>query len=90
MKRIFLLVGFIFIVVICVTPAAAQSDSRPTYEIYAIRYAEIPDFPVAGLVKGADPARKDKNGMTALMRADFKGHAEAADLLRDIERQDSH
>ena len=28
------------------------------YEVYAIRYAVIPDFPVAGLVKGADAARK--------------------------------
>lgn len=38
--------------------APAQSDARPTYEIYAIRYASIPDFPVAGLVKGADSSRK--------------------------------
>src|SRR5690349_21162082 len=30
----------------------------PRYEIYAIRYATIGDFPVAGLVPGADPARK--------------------------------
>src|SRR4051812_9763215 len=30
----------------------------PKYEIYAVRYATIPQFPVAGLVKGADPARK--------------------------------
>jgi glyoxylase-like metal-dependent hydrolase (beta-lactamase superfamily II) len=36
----------------------AQTDAKSTYEIYAIRYAELPDFPVAGLVKGADPARK--------------------------------
>jgi len=35
------------------TPAAT-----PKYEIYAIRYATIGDFPVAGLVPGADPARK--------------------------------
>jgi len=38
--------------------AFSQSNSKPTYEVYAIRYAVIPDFPVAGLVKGADPARK--------------------------------
>ena len=43
---------------------AAQSDARPTYEIFAIRYASIPDFPVAGLVKGADPARKLEIAMT--------------------------
>jgi glyoxylase-like metal-dependent hydrolase (beta-lactamase superfamily II) len=35
-----------------------QSEKKPEYEVYAIRYATIPDFPVAGLVKGADPARK--------------------------------
>src|SRR5215472_10085170 len=38
--------------------ALAQNEPKPQYEIYAIRYATIPDFPVAGLVKGADPARK--------------------------------
>lgn len=46
------------------TPALAQSDAKPTYEVYAIRYAGIPDFPVAGLVKGADPARKFEIAMT--------------------------
>jgi glyoxylase-like metal-dependent hydrolase (beta-lactamase superfamily II) len=35
------------------TPAAT-----PKYEVYAIRYATISDFPVAGLVPGADPSRK--------------------------------
>jgi glyoxylase-like metal-dependent hydrolase (beta-lactamase superfamily II) len=28
------------------------------YEVYAIRYATLPDFPVAGLVEGADRSRK--------------------------------
>jgi glyoxylase-like metal-dependent hydrolase (beta-lactamase superfamily II) len=37
-------------------PALAQS--KPEYEVYAIRYAAIPDFPVASLVAGADRARK--------------------------------
>ena len=36
--------------------AVAQSKSE--YEVYAIRYAVIPDFPVASLVAGADRARK--------------------------------
>lgn len=30
----------------------------PTYEVYAIRYATIPQFPVAALIKGADTSRK--------------------------------
>ena len=41
-----------------VSNAFSQSNGKPTYEVYAIRYAVIPDFPVAALVKGADPARK--------------------------------
>ena len=36
----------------------AGAQSKPAYEIYAIRYATISDFPVAELVKGADPSRK--------------------------------
>ena len=38
------------------TPLAAQP--KPQYEIYAIRYATLADFPVSGLVAGADPSRK--------------------------------
>jgi len=33
-------------------------QSKPHYEIYAIRYATLPDFPVSELVADADPARK--------------------------------
>src|SRR5690242_9240317 len=36
----------------------SQPPTKPVYEVYAIRYASLPDFPVAALVKGADPARK--------------------------------
>ncbi len=35
-----------------------QADPHPVYEVYAVRYAALPDFPVAGLVKGADRSRK--------------------------------
>jgi glyoxylase-like metal-dependent hydrolase (beta-lactamase superfamily II) len=38
--------------------ACAASAAPPEYEVLAIRYATIPDFPVTALVKGADPARK--------------------------------
>ncbi len=37
-------------------PAIAQT--KPQYEVYAIRYATIPDFAVNGLVAGAEPGRK--------------------------------
>jgi glyoxylase-like metal-dependent hydrolase (beta-lactamase superfamily II) len=36
----------------------ATAQSKPQYEIYAIRYATLPGFDVADLVAGADPARK--------------------------------
>jgi glyoxylase-like metal-dependent hydrolase (beta-lactamase superfamily II) len=36
----------------------AHGESKPVYEVYALRYATLPNFPVAELVAGADPARK--------------------------------
>ncbi len=40
------------------TALTAVAQSKPDYEIYAIRYATIPGFPVAELVAGAEPERK--------------------------------
>jgi glyoxylase-like metal-dependent hydrolase (beta-lactamase superfamily II) len=37
---------------------SAVAQSKPNYEIDAIRYATIPDFPVSELVAGAEPERK--------------------------------
>jgi glyoxylase-like metal-dependent hydrolase (beta-lactamase superfamily II) len=37
---------------------SAAAQSKPKYEIYAIRYATIKNFAVSGLVMGADSARK--------------------------------
>jgi glyoxylase-like metal-dependent hydrolase (beta-lactamase superfamily II) len=37
--------------------ACAQNVPQPRYEVYALRYATIPNFPVSGLVAGADPSR---------------------------------
>jgi len=39
-------------------PASVTSAQTPQYDVYAIRYATIPGFPVAGLIKGADESRK--------------------------------
>jgi glyoxylase-like metal-dependent hydrolase (beta-lactamase superfamily II) len=51
----------------------AISQSKPAYEVYAIRYATMPDFPAAELVSGADRARKlDIAMMIWLVRGD--GH----------------
>src|SRR4030081_2627918 len=38
-------------------PAQVQA-SKPVYEIQAIQYAKLKDFPVSGLVAGADRMRK--------------------------------
>lgn len=47
------------------------AQPKPQYEIYAIRYATIPGFPVSELVTGADPARKlDIAMMIWLVRGD--------------------
>jgi glyoxylase-like metal-dependent hydrolase (beta-lactamase superfamily II) len=46
------------LVIVAVSIPPARGQSKPKYEIYAIRYATLPDFPVAELVAGADPARK--------------------------------
>jgi glyoxylase-like metal-dependent hydrolase (beta-lactamase superfamily II) len=49
-----------------VTARAAPPDTaaKPVYEVYAIRYATIADFPVSALVAGAEPSRKLDIAMT--------------------------
>lgn len=37
---------------------AALAAQAPSYDVYAVRYAVIPSFPVAGLIAGADTARR--------------------------------
>lgn len=39
-------------------PAQLVAQPKPQYEIYAIRYATLADFPVSSLVAGADRSRK--------------------------------
>jgi glyoxylase-like metal-dependent hydrolase (beta-lactamase superfamily II) len=52
---------------------ALMAQPKPQYEVYAIRYATIPDFAVSGLVAGADPARKmDIAMMVWLLRGNGK------------------
>ena len=38
--------------------AEARAADPPAYEVYAVRYATLPDFPVAALVQGAERGRK--------------------------------
>jgi glyoxylase-like metal-dependent hydrolase (beta-lactamase superfamily II) len=48
-----------------VTPSPARPTSvLPVYEVFAIRYASIPDFPVNALIADADPQRKLSIAMT--------------------------
>jgi len=37
---------------------ALQAQPQPQYEIYAIRYATVPNFGVSSLIEGADRSRK--------------------------------
>lgn len=39
-------------------PPEARAQGAPAYEVYAVRYATIPSFPVRGLIAGADTARR--------------------------------
>ena len=47
----------LLLAILLLFPALPQKQ-KPTYEIYAVSYAVIPDFSVAGLVAGADRSRK--------------------------------
>jgi glyoxylase-like metal-dependent hydrolase (beta-lactamase superfamily II) len=47
------------------TPAPSlPTADAPVYEVFAIRYASIPDFPVNALIADADPQRKFSIAMT--------------------------
>jgi len=64
---------FVFALLLFSIPAFAQ-----TYDVFAIRYATIPDFPVSGLIQGADAARKmDIAMMVWLVRGN--GHTVVVD-----------
>src|SRR5882724_174179 len=43
---------------------SSPTAAAPVYEVFAIRYASIPDFPVNALIAGADPQRKLSIAMT--------------------------
>jgi len=65
-----------------ITPLWAQP--KPQYEVYAIRYATIPDFSVAGLVAGADRSRKmDIAMMVWLVRGEGRNILVDSGFYRD-------
>lgn len=45
-------------ILVALAGSLALRSPGPTYQVYAIRYATIPRFPVAALIKGADTSRK--------------------------------
>jgi glyoxylase-like metal-dependent hydrolase (beta-lactamase superfamily II) len=55
------------------TLAAAQTPVKPQYEVYAIRYATLPNFQVSGLVAGADRSRRMDIAMTVWL-VEGNGH----------------
>lgn len=59
MKRVCLLS-----IAVLVLLSSIVAQTKPSYEVYAIRYASLPDFPVSDLVSGADRARKLDLAMT--------------------------
>jgi glyoxylase-like metal-dependent hydrolase (beta-lactamase superfamily II) len=58
---------------LAVIAVTLMAQEKPQYEVYAVRYATIPDFAVSGLVAGAEPARKmDIAMMVWLLRGSGK------------------
>src|SRR5215475_13720150 len=57
LRRIHFLVALLGLS-IAANGSAARSQEKPVYEVYAISYGVIPDFPLSSLVAGADPSRK--------------------------------
>jgi glyoxylase-like metal-dependent hydrolase (beta-lactamase superfamily II) len=43
--------------------ASALAQTKPQYQVYALRYAILSKFPIAELVQGADPTRKEDIAM---------------------------
>src|ERR1051326_550510 len=53
-----------FLACVSIIGQTAPAPASPVYEVFAIRYASIPDFPVNALITGADPQRKLSIAMT--------------------------
>jgi glyoxylase-like metal-dependent hydrolase (beta-lactamase superfamily II) len=50
--------GSILAVAVCIAHLPASAQPAPKYEVYAVEYAVLPQFPVSALVSGADKERK--------------------------------
>src|SRR4051794_13654466 len=64
--------------------AAAFAQSKPRYEVFAVRYATIPEFAVNQLVAGAEPGRKlDIAMLVWLIRGDGRNILFDSGFYRD-------
>ena len=64
--------------------ATGHAQTTPAYEVYAIRYATVPSFPVRGLIAGADTSRRMDIAMTVwLLRGNQRNILVDAGFYRD-------
>ena len=64
--------------------STSHAQTTPTYEVYAIRYATVPGFPVRGLIAGADTSRRMDIAMTVwLLRGNRRTVLVDAGFYRD-------
>ncbi len=64
MPRRHVLLPIIMLIAVGLLGSWSRADGPPTYEVYAVRYATMPGFPVAALVAGAERSRKLDIAMT--------------------------
>jgi glyoxylase-like metal-dependent hydrolase (beta-lactamase superfamily II) len=64
--------------------ATGHAQTTPAYEVYAIRYATVPSFPVRGLIAGADTSRRMDIAMSVwLLRSNQRNVLVDAGFYRD-------
>lgn len=71
-------------VLLAAATGARRPQPAPTYDVYAIRYGTIADFPVRGLIAGADTSRRMDIAMTVwLLRGNGRTVLVDAGFYRD-------
>src|SRR4029453_3800612 len=64
--------------------ATSHAQTAPTYEVYAIRYATVPSFPVRALIAGVDTSRRMDIAMSVwLLRGNRRNVLVDAGFYRD-------
>jgi glyoxylase-like metal-dependent hydrolase (beta-lactamase superfamily II) len=54
--------------------SAARASASPTYEVYAIRYATVKNFPLSGLLSGAERGKRTDLAMMVWLLKGSDGH----------------